>query len=62
VHEAIAAVDMAGGLVRDEPQVAGDVLWGARALVLVEARWARHLLAAWEEGRTSLRQVLATAA
>jgi len=62
VHEAIAAVDMAGGLVRDEPQVAGDVLWGARALVLVEARWARHLLVAWEEGRTSLRQVLATAA
>jgi hypothetical protein len=62
VHEAIASVDMAGGLVRDEPHLAGDVLWGARALVLVEARWARHLLAAWEEGRTSLRQVLATAA
>jgi hypothetical protein len=62
VHEAIASVDMAGGLVRDEPHLAGDVLWGARALVLVEARWAAHLLDAWAAERTSLRNVLAPAA
>jgi hypothetical protein len=59
VHENIAAVDMAGGLVRQEPAVWADVLWGARALVHVEARWAAHLLEAWDAGRTSLREPLA---
>jgi hypothetical protein len=54
VHENVAAVDLAGGLVRIEPGLAGDVLWGARALVDVEARWARHLLGAWEAGQSSL--------
>jgi hypothetical protein len=58
VHENIAAVDLAGGLVRQQPALCADVLWGARALVEVEARWAAHLLAAWEAGRTSLREPL----
>ena len=30
------------------------MLWGARALVEVESRWARAILAAWEDGRSSL--------
>ncbi|TMK58938.1 MAG: iron-containing redox enzyme family protein [Actinobacteria bacterium] len=55
VHENIAAWDMAGGLAADEPEVAADILFGARALLQVEARWASHLMAAWEEGETSLR-------
>jgi hypothetical protein len=55
VHENIAAVDLAGGLARDEPEVAQDILWGARALALVEADWARHLLGAWERSESSLR-------
>jgi heme oxygenase-like protein len=55
VHENVAAVDLAGGLVRQRPELAGDVLWGARALVALEGRWARHLLSAFEEGRSSLR-------
>jgi hypothetical protein len=55
VHEAVAAVDLAGGLVRQEPGLCGDVLWGARALAAIEGRWARELLAAWEAGRSSLR-------
>ena len=58
VHENIAAVDLAGGLARVEPALAGDILWGARALVEVEARWARHLLESWEAGRSSLRAPL----
>jgi hypothetical protein len=57
VHESVAAVDLAGGLVKQEPALAGDVLWGARALVEIEARWSRHILEAWEDGRTSLHQV-----
>jgi hypothetical protein len=58
VHEAVAAVDLAGGLARAEPELAADVLWGASALVTLEARWAAHLLGAWEAGATSLRAPL----
>jgi len=54
VHENIAAVDLAGGLARAEPALAGQILWGARALVELEARWSRHLLTAWEQGVRSL--------
>ena len=41
-------------LARQQPELAKDVLWGARALVDVEARWARHLTDAWEAGQSSL--------
>jgi hypothetical protein len=58
VHENIAAWDLAGGLAADEPEVAADVLFGARALLQVEARWATHLMDAWERGETSLRSSL----
>jgi heme oxygenase-like protein len=54
VHEAIASVDLAGGFVRAEPALAGDVLWGARTLAAIESRWSAALLGAWDEGRTSL--------
>ena len=59
VHENIAAYDLAGGLASQEPQLADDILFGARALLLFEDRLARLLLEAWGEGRTSLRQALA---
>jgi hypothetical protein len=58
VHEAIAAVDLAGGLALQEPELAQDILWGAQALMTVEGRWARSLLGAWERGRSSLRRPL----
>jgi hypothetical protein len=58
VHENIAAYDLAGGLARAEPELAGDILFGAAALLDLEDRVARHLLAAWDAGRTSLRQPL----
>ncbi|HYF26965.1 MAG TPA: iron-containing redox enzyme family protein [Baekduia sp.] len=58
VHENIAAVDLAGGFVRLEPDLTRQVLWGARALLELEGRWARHLLASWEAGRSSLRRPL----
>src|SRR5579875_23519 len=51
VHENIAAVDLAGGLVRQEPELAAQVLWGARALVHLDSRWATHVLDAWRGGR-----------
>ena len=59
VHESIAAVDLAGGLAHQQPALIPDILWGARALVEVEARWAGHLLDAWERGESSLLAALA---
>jgi hypothetical protein len=54
VHESIAAWDLAGGLARVEPHLADDILFGARSLLALEARWAQHLLDAWRDGRSSL--------
>lgn len=55
VHDNIAGVDLAGGLVRQDPALAGKVLWGARAFLEVEGIWAGRVLDAWREGRSSLR-------
>lgn len=61
VHENVAAVDLAGGLVRREPALRDDILFGARALVEIEGRWTHHILDAWDEGRSSLRVPLVQA-
>jgi Iron-containing redox enzyme len=58
MHENIAAYDLAGGLGREEPELGEDIVFGARALLYLENRFARHLLAAWEEGESSLRRPL----
>ena len=55
VHENVAAVDLAGGLARQDPALAPDILWGAAALAELDARFARHLLDSWADGRSSLR-------
>jgi hypothetical protein len=55
VHEQIASVDLAGGLVSQEPALYGSVLWGAKTLGFLSDRWASHLLTCWTEGRGSLR-------
>lgn len=54
VHEAIAAHDLAGGLARQEPELASDIVFGAEALALIEGYFARTLLGAWQQGTTSL--------
>jgi Iron-containing redox enzyme len=55
VHESIATWDLADALARAEPELAPDILFGARALLALEARWGTHLLSSWGEGRSSLR-------
>jgi hypothetical protein len=55
VHENVAAVDLAGGLAKQDPTLAPDILWGAAALTELEGRFARHLLDAWAAGESSLR-------
>jgi hypothetical protein len=54
VHENIAAWDLAGNLARTEPELTEDILFGARALLALENRWAEHLLGCWREDRSSL--------
>jgi hypothetical protein len=58
VHEAIAAVDLAGGLARQDPALGADIVWGARALNHLDARWASHVLDRWAEGHSSLLREL----
>lgn len=53
-HGAIAANDMAGALVEDEPAMVRDVLFGATALLALERRWVEHVLPAWKSGRDGL--------
>jgi hypothetical protein len=55
VHEQIAAVDMCGSLVADDPSLRADVLFGAACALAVDALAATDLLAAWEAGRSGLR-------
>lgn len=54
VHEQLAAHDLAGGLVRDEPHLGGDIIFGARCAALADELLAAHLVGAWEAGRSSL--------
>jgi hypothetical protein len=61
IHENVAAVDLAGGLARQQPQLAGDILWGAATLVELDGRVARHILGAWAQGTSSLRTALPAA-
>jgi hypothetical protein len=61
VHENIAVYDMAQGLAMAEPELAGDILFGVRALLHLDARFAAHLLDRWERDETSLLEPVASA-
>jgi len=61
VHEAIAAHDLAGALVAADASTEADVLFGARALVHLDAATSASMLAAWRAGRSSLRRPLRAA-
>lgn len=54
VHEVVAVEQMAAGLVADEPDLAGDVVFGAKAVMCIEAAFAQSLLGAWAGGGSSL--------
>jgi hypothetical protein len=53
-HEVIALHDMAGALAAEEPDLAADIVFGARALEEVERAFATRLLTAWAAGKSSL--------
>ena len=54
VHGAVAARDVAGTLVRDDPSLDREVRFGAAALLALEDRAGRWLLDAWRRGDSSL--------
>lgn len=53
-HQTVAAEELAGGLVDQQPDLAADVLWGARTLAHLEGLVTEKTLAAWETGESSL--------
>lgn len=55
VHDMIATYDYAAAVVGGAPRLATDVLFGARALKELDVRASSHLLASWQQGRSSLR-------
>jgi len=55
VHEQIAAVDMCGSLVAEDPALTADVLFGAQCSLAMDGLTAVALLDAWEAGRSVLR-------
>jgi hypothetical protein len=56
VHENIAAYDLAQGLARQQPELTADIVFGARALLAIEGRFAASLLDAWQRGERSTRE------
>ncbi|MFE9851873.1 iron-containing redox enzyme family protein [Streptomyces sp. NPDC005576] len=57
VHEQVVRHEVIGGLLEDEPWLAADVVLGIEATGLLEDRLAAHLLAAWRDGRSALREL-----
>ncbi|MBW8827152.1 MAG: iron-containing redox enzyme family protein [Acidobacteria bacterium] len=53
-HSLIATTDMVRGLIREEPDLGSEVVWGARCLVDLEQRFTEHLLTSWARGQSSL--------
>ena len=53
-HEEIARTRLIPGLLTDEPELAGDVLFGAAALLTLERSFAEHVLSRWTSGRSAL--------
>ena len=61
VHEQIAGRDLAGGLVEAEPDLLSDVLFGATAVLAIDARLTLHIMGAWENGTSSLKSLVPAA-
>jgi Iron-containing redox enzyme len=62
VHENVAANDLAGSLALESPEMAADVLFGAKAILAVDHGFIGHLTSSWERGESSLLQPLAAPA
>ena len=54
VHEQIAARDLAGRLVEQQPELRDDILFGAAACLAIEGDVGAYALSRWEEGASAL--------
>jgi len=54
LHEQLAANDLCGGLVAQEPDLADDVLFGAACGLHLDDLFANHVLSSWQRGASSL--------
>lgn len=62
VHEQVVRTDVVGGLLRREPHLEADVVFGIRAFEFVESRLADRLMRSWIAGSSSLRRQLSYSA
>jgi hypothetical protein len=58
-HETVAAEKLAAGLAKQDPSLAPDIVFGARAVTYVEGLASHRMVSAWTRGESSLRQVSA---
>ena len=58
VHEQIAARELAGGLVQQEPELLDEVLFGAAAALTMDSWVSAPVLLAWKQGESPLRRPL----
>jgi hypothetical protein len=56
VHEQIAALDLAGGLAEQRPELTEDIMFGAAACLHVDGRVGAYMMDEWAAGRSSLRR------
>jgi heme oxygenase-like protein len=56
VHEQVVRLDVVGDLVAHEPQLDRDVIFGMRALTVVEDRLADKMMTSWKQDQSSLRR------
>ncbi|WP_404385395.1 iron-containing redox enzyme family protein [Knoellia locipacati] len=55
VHEQILRREVLAPMLADEPHLAGDLVFGIQASLLLGDRFAHEVLGAWSAGRSSLR-------
>ena len=54
VHEALAAYDLAGALARQQPELVEDILFGAKAMILLDTVAAVRMMDRFEAGKSTL--------
>ncbi|HVV23010.1 MAG TPA: iron-containing redox enzyme family protein [Pseudonocardiaceae bacterium] len=55
VHEQVMRRDVVAGLLDQDPELAGDVVFGIQATELLEQRLTDRIQDSWRDGRSSLR-------
>ncbi|MEA2410852.1 MAG: hypothetical protein QOC77_1413 [Thermoleophilaceae bacterium] len=54
VHEALAAHDLAAALAKDDPSLTEEIVFGVRAMLLLDEATARFVSGRWAAGESSL--------